>query len=78
MANITKKQSTTKNVNNNTDFGKDAQEFLKSQLPTDFDDKMKEYIISKGYNQNEFRLFHNMLERAVGFHATVVMLKHYN
>lgn len=64
-------------VSSSTDFWKDAKEFLKSQLPSDFEDKLKEYVTEKGYNQNEFRLFKNMLEEAVGFHGTVVLLKHY-
>lgn len=64
-------------ISSSADFWKDAQEFLKSQLPTDFEDKLKEYVTTKGYNQNEFRLFKNMLEQAVGFHGTVVLLKHY-
>ena len=64
-------------VSSSADFWKDAQEFLKSQLPTDFEDKLKQYATDKGYNQNEFRLFKNMLEEAVGFHGTVVLLKHY-
>jgi hypothetical protein len=65
-------------INNNVDFWKDAQDFLESQLPADFEDKMKEYVGRKGYNKNEFRLFKNMLEEAVGFYGTVVFLKHYN
>lgn len=64
-------------VSNNTDFWKDAQDFLKSQLPTDFEDKLKEYVTTKGYNQNEIRLFNNMLEEAVGLYGTMVILKHY-
>jgi hypothetical protein len=64
-------------VSSSADFWKDAQEFLKSQLPPDFEDKLKQYVTDKGYNQNEFRLFKNMLEEAVGFHGTVVLLKHY-
>ena len=64
-------------VSSSADFWKDAQEFLKSQLPTDFEDKLKQYVTDKGYNQNEFRLFKNMLEEVVGFHGTVVLLKHY-
>lgn len=65
-------------VNDNNDFYKDAQDFLTSQLPADFDKKLKEYVSAKGYNQNEFRLFAHMLEEAVGFHGVVFLLKHYN
>lgn len=57
-------------VNDSVDFWVDAQEFLKSQLPSDFEDKLKEYTASKGYNQNDFRLFKHML--VVGFHGTIV------
>lgn len=64
-------------ISGDADFWKDAQEFLKSQLPTDFDEKLKEYVTTKGYNQNEFRLFVNMLEESVGFHGTIFILKHY-
>jgi len=64
-------------VSNSADFCKDAQEFLKSQVPNDFQEKMIEYAKSKNYNQNEFRLFKNMLEEAVGFHGVMVLLKHY-
>ena len=64
-------------VSSSADFWKDAQEFLKSQLPSDFEYNLKQYVTDKGYNQNEFRLFKNMLEEAVGLHGTVVLLKHY-
>ena len=64
-------------VSGSADFWKDAQEFLKSQLPPDFEDKLRQYVTDKGYNQNEFRLFKNMLQEAVGFHGTKVLLKHY-
>lgn len=64
-------------VSNSADFWKDAQEFLKSQVPVDFQEKMIEYAKNKNYNQNEFRLFKNMLEEAVGVHGVMVLLKHY-
>lgn len=67
----------SKTINNDTSFWLDAQEFLKGQLPEDFQDKLIEYAVKKGYNQNEFRLFSYMLEEAVGFHGTMVVLKHY-
>lgn len=60
-----------------TDFWKDAQEFLSSQLPADFQDKMLEYAKTKNYSKNEFRLFSSMLKDAVGFHTTIVQKKHY-
>jgi hypothetical protein len=64
-------------VSSSADFWGDAQEFLKSQLPSDFQDKLKQYATDKGYNKNEFMLFKNMLEESVGFHGTIVLLKHY-
>ena len=65
------------NVSNSTDFWKDAQDFLNSQLPDNFEEKMKEYCESKKYKQNDFRLFRSMLQEAVGFEATMILLKHY-
>lgn len=70
-------QCAIQNVSNSADFWKDAQEFLKSQLPSDFSEKMKEFAESKEYKENDFRLFKNMLEEAVGFEATMILLKHY-
>lgn len=64
-------------ISDNIDFWKDAQDFLKSQLPADFENKLREYAANKGYNRNEFRLFQNMLENAVGFYGTMVQLKVY-
>lgn len=65
-------------ISNSTDFWKEAQEFLKSQLPSDFEDKLKQYVLDKGYNKNEFRLFKNMLQESVGLHGTIILLKHYS
>jgi hypothetical protein len=72
-----KAQCAIQNVSNNTDFWKDAQEFLNSQLPVNFKEKMKEYCESKEYKQNDFRLFKSMLQEAVGFKAMMILLKHY-
>lgn len=70
-------QCTLHSVSNSADFWKDAQEFLNSQLPDNFEEKMKEYCEGKGYKQNDFRLFKSTLQEAVGFKATMVLLKHY-
>jgi hypothetical protein len=70
-------QCAIQNVSNSADFWKDAQEFLKSQLPSDFGEKMKEFAESKQYKQNDFRLFKSMIEDAIGFEATMILLKHY-
>ena len=72
-----KEQCTIQNVSNSVDFWKDAQEFLNSQLPDNFEEKMKEYCEDKEYKQNDFRLFKSMLQEAVGFKATMILLKHY-
>ncbi len=65
-------------VSGSADFFKDAQAFLESQLPKDFEEQLLKYTKDKGYNQNEFRLFKNMMEEAVGFTGTMVLLKHYH
>lgn len=63
-------------ISNSVDFWKDAQEFLKSQLPDDFQEKLDKYVTDKGYNSNECRLFKNMLTEAVGLYGTVMVIKH--
>lgn len=65
-------------VDDTRDFWGDAQEFMNSQIPADFEKKMLEYANARGYNTNEFRLFKHMLMEAVELHATVVLLKHFN
>ena len=72
-----KEQCTIQNVSNSVDFFKDAKEFLESQLPKDFGDNMKAFVESKDYKQNDVRLFKSMLQEAVGFEATMILLKHY-
>jgi len=72
-----KEQCTIQNVSNSVDFFKDAKEFLESQLPKDFGDKMRTFVESKDYKQNDVRLFKSMLQEAVGFEATMILLKHY-
>lgn len=64
-------------TNESVDFWKDAQEFLDSQLPADFEDKMADYVTKKGYTTNEFRLFKVMTEDAIGYRGTIVLLKHF-
>ena len=73
-----KKQCDIHVVSGSVDFWKDAQTFLESQLPKDFEEQLLKYIKDKGYNQNEFRLFKNMMEEALGFTGTMVLLKHYH
>lgn len=63
-------------VSNSVDFWKDAQEFLKTQLPDDFQEKLDKYVTDKGYNSNECRLFKSMLTEAVGLYGTVMVIKH--
>lgn len=64
-------------ISNDIDFWADAREFLNKNIPANFNEKMTEYIKDKNYNQNEFRLFKSMLEEAIGFHGTIVLLNHY-
>jgi len=64
-------------VNDDIDFWKDAREFLESQLPDDFEEKLKTYANEKGFNMNEFMLFEEMLCDAIGLHNLRVRLKHY-
>ena len=54
-------------VSDNIDFWKDAQEFLKDQLSIDFENKLKDYITNKGYNQNEIRLFNKIIKTKLDF-----------
>ena len=63
-------------VSNSVDFWKDAQEFLKSQLPDDFQEKLDKYVNDKGYNSNECRLFKSMLTEAIALHGMVMVIKH--
>ena len=70
-------QCTMQNVKDNVDFWKDAGEFLESQLPKDFRDKMIVFFESKEYKQNDVRLFKSMLQECIGFEVTTVLLEHY-
>ena len=72
----TEQTLTTPVVSNNVDFWKDAQDFLKSQLPDDFQEKLDKYVNDKGYNSNECRFFKSMLTEAVGLYGTVMVIKH--
>ena len=72
-----KEQCTIQNVSNSVDFFNDAKEFLESQLPKDFQDKIRAFVESKDYKQNDVRLFKSMLQEAVGFEVIMILLKHY-
>ena len=72
-----KEQCTIQNVSNSVDFFNDAKEFLESQLPKDFQDKIRAFVESKDYKQNDVRLFKSMLQEAVGFEVTMILFKHY-
>ena len=63
-------------VSNSVDFWKDAQDFLKSQLPDDFQEKLEQYVKDKKFNSNECRLFRSMLTEVVGLYGTVMVIKH--
>ena len=72
-----KEQLAIPRVSGSADFFKDAQTFLKNQLPKDSEEQLLKYTKDKAYNENEFRLFKNMMQEAVGFTGTIVLLKHY-
>jgi hypothetical protein len=59
----------------NIDFWKDADDFLKSQLPPEFENKLQEFVINKKYNENELRLFNFMLKESLGFYTTIFILR---
>jgi hypothetical protein len=64
-------------IRNEVNFWEDADEFLNTQLPKEFEENLKQFIINKNYNENEFRLFKCMLEQKIGYFATIFFLKHY-
>lgn len=68
-------ETNDENVKDGIDFYSDAQEFLNSQIPKEFNQNLQNYIKDKGYNKNDQMLFNFMLEKAIGFHATIVFLK---
>jgi hypothetical protein len=59
------------------DYNKDAFDFVKSILPTDYEDRLTQFSKDKGYNANEFRLFTKLIEDNINFHSNIVRLKHY-
>jgi hypothetical protein len=59
------------------DYHKDAHDFIKSILPSDYEERLTEFAKSKNYNQNEFRLFSKFIEDDINFYASLVRLKHY-
>jgi hypothetical protein len=62
-------------INNKTDFWVDANEFMKTQLPDDYQAKLELFIKEKKYNTNEMRLFTYMLKEVLGLHNVVVVIK---
>ncbi len=62
-------------INNKTDFWVDANEFMKTQLPDDYQAKLELFIKEKKYNTNEMRLFTYMLKEVLGLHNVVVVMK---
>jgi len=64
-------------VKDNVDFWKEAQDFLKTVLPEDFQDKIHDWLKNKDFTENDVRLFKCMLEEAIGFEVTMIILKHY-
>lgn len=70
-------ESTNNNLNGGADYHKDAHDFIKSILPSDYEERLTEFAKSKNYNQNEFRLFSKFIEDDISFYANLVRLKHY-
>ncbi len=60
---------------NGRDFWTEAQEFLKTQIPENYQDNLKDFVVSKGYSDNELRLFRYMLKDALDLHGVMVQLK---
>jgi hypothetical protein len=57
------------------DFWVDANTFLKSVLPIDFEDQLTSYVNEKGYTVNESKLFGYMMQQSIQYYMTVVVLK---
>lgn len=59
----------------NIDFYQKAQKFMESQLPSDFGEKLKEFIEKENFNSNENLLFESMMKDVIGFHTMMVKYK---
>lgn len=68
-------QYSESNLREPDDFWKDANDFLETQIPKDFQDNLLNYAKSKNYTVNEFRLFSYTLKEALTLHSTIVLLK---
>lgn len=62
-------------ANNNTNFYKEATDFLNSQLPSDFDEKIEEFAREKGYYNNSFKLWKFQMMEALGLKLNFAFLK---
>ena len=62
-------------INDGIDFWKDANEFLKTQLPNNFQEELDSYTVTKGYNLNECRLFMSMLSDALNLYGMLMVIK---
>lgn len=71
----TKDKKPNGGISDEANFYVDAQEFLKSQLPHDFKSNMREFVKSKGYTENEVRLFRAMMQESIGLEAVILILE---
>lgn len=62
-------------MNNDIDFSTDAGKFIKSQLPTDFEEKALEFAKKKQYQKNDYRLFQSEVIRQIDFQLSIIYLK---
>lgn len=62
-------------MDNNVNFWGEAGEFLKPILGDDLDSRITKYCKSKGFNENEKRLFISMCESWIGYYGTMSLLK---
>lgn len=56
------------------DMWLDCNDFLKSQLPSNFKENLKEYAKNKEYSDDEFRLFEYYLKDSLGFLTLIVRM----
>ena len=57
------------------DMWQDCNEFLNSQLSSNFQDNLKDYAKNKGYSDDEFKLFEYYLKDSLGFLTLIVRMK---
>lgn len=65
------------NISADVNYHQEAYDFLKSILPSDYEDKLMEFAKSRNYNVNEFMLFSKFIEDDISFYSNMVRLKYY-